>query len=99
MAYNRGRAFAIGLTNQHAGNTFSFRQFFWRSVNFVRYCFHGDMPPAAALRAWRGHPLSYLLLIAAVPPALLLIVRDRYRGTLEKTHLSFDKAKARVKIS
>jgi glycosyltransferase involved in cell wall biosynthesis len=99
MAYNRGRAHAIGLSNRYVGDTIGHWQSVKRSINFVRYCVHGDIAPAAAWRIWKGHPLSYLTIIMVAPVALLLAARDRYRGVVQKTHLDFERAKQRVTIS
>ena len=98
MKYNRGRAYAmaIAIKNQpeHMGQlTYSV----WKTINFLRYCIHGDIGVTAARRLW-GQNTSLFLLVASVFPAALLVLKDQLQGKVVKTHLEFEQSARIAKI-
>ncbi len=90
MKYNRGRAYSMALTTKYKkDNPLSFMQKLWRTINFFRYCIHGDIGFKEAFSLW-GNNSSKLMAFASTFPAFILALKDRVQKKVEKTHLEFD---------
>jgi glycosyltransferase involved in cell wall biosynthesis len=98
MQYNRGRAYALGKNYRYVRERLGLKGEFVRAANFIRYCVHGDMGFSAAKSIWSGSGVSHLMLAVAAAPAIALVVRDRKRGVVEKTHIAFSAARKTVRI-
>lgn len=89
MSYNRGRAFALAVTER---NLLSYRRGWkvraWRLLTFIRYCLHGEISPNEARRMWGKNsvPFSFWL---AFPFAYALAVKDLLQGKVRRTHREF----------
>lgn len=99
MQYNRGRAHALGQNYEYVRDQLGLRGEFLRSVNFIRYCAHGDVPFSTAKHIWCGSLVSYCMLALGALPALLLLKRDQLRGVVEKTHIEFERNRRKVQIT
>lgn len=99
MQYSRGRAHALGQNYWYVRDQLGLRGEFLRSVNFIRYCAHGDVPFFTAKHIWRGGIISYCMLALGALPALLLVKRDQLRGVVEKTHIEFEVNRKKVQIT
>lgn len=93
IRYSRGRAYAIGLDNMFKRRNASLFDAFRRSLNFVRYCCHGEISFREAKAVWGGTSRQNLFLVSVLLPGLLASWIDRFRGKVEKTHIEFNKAK------
>jgi len=99
MQYSRGRAYALGQNYRYVKDRLGMKGEFVRAANFIRYCVHGDVDISSAKSIWSGSALSHLMLALACGPAGLLVLRDTWRGVVEKTHVAFDCAKSNVRIT
>ncbi|WP_018147500.1 glycosyltransferase family 2 protein [Henriciella marina] len=94
MSYNRGHAHAIALTKPHLAPFLSRKEQLRRTVNYLRYCQHGEISLSEALRLWRADMREVALLIVIWPAALALSFKDRLQGKVRKTHREFLAAQA-----
>ncbi len=99
MQYNRGRAHALGGNYQYVKDRLGMRGEFVRAVNFIRYCVHGDVSFSAAKSIWVGSSRSKLMLLLGSLPAIGLILRDQWRGVVEKTHIEFERNRKSARLS
>jgi glycosyltransferase involved in cell wall biosynthesis len=99
MQYSRGRAYALGGNYRFVCNRLGVRGEFMRAVNFIRYCAHGEVPVSVARRTWTGRAISHAMLALGALPAGLLVIRDRMRGVVEKTHIEFESNRRDVQIT
>jgi glycosyltransferase involved in cell wall biosynthesis len=99
MQYSRGRAYALGGNYRFVRNRLGVRGEFMRAVNFIRYCAHGGVPVSVARRTWTGRAFSHAMLALGALPAGLLVIRDRMRGVVEKTHIEFESNRRVVQIA
>jgi glycosyltransferase involved in cell wall biosynthesis len=92
MKYNRGRAYAMAITLKYfKEQKVKFYNKKQRTINFLRYCFHGDINLKTSFHLW-GDNTSRLLLLSCLFPAWILSIKDKLQGKVVKTHLEFDKA-------
>ncbi len=98
MQYNRGRAHALARNYPYVKDCLSVGGEFFRGINYIRYCAHGEIGVRAALKMWVGGAISHATLLLGLFPACCLIVRDRLKGVVEKTHVSFEQARSVVQI-
>lgn len=99
MQYSRGRAYALGGDYQYVKGGLGMRGELMRAVNFIRYCAHGDIGFGTASRIWSGSFVSNCMLLLGAFPAFLLVMRDRWRGVVEKTHIEFERNRKVVRFS
>ena len=99
MQYSRGRAHALGQNYGYVRDKLGLRGEFLRSVNFIRYCAHGDVPFSTAKHIWCGGIVSHCMLVLGALPALLLVMRDQLRGVVEKTHIEFERNRREAQIT
>lgn len=99
MQYSRGRAYALGRNYPYVKKNMNIRGELLRSVNFVRYCIHGEVSFSSAVRNWLGSPVSHAMLVLGFLPAMLLSVRDKLRGVVDKTHIEFEANRHRVTVT
>ena len=99
MQYSRGRAHALGQNYGYVRDKLGLRGEFLRSVNFIRYCAHGDVPFSTAKHIWCGGIVSHCMLVVGALPALLLVMRDQLRGVVEKTHIEFERNRREAQIT
>lgn len=98
MKYNRGRAYAMAITVKYLKEQkVYYASRTRRTINFLRYCFHGDIKLRASFHLW-GKNTSRLLLLACLLPAWVLSIKDILQGKVVKTHLEFEKSKKFVNI-
>ena len=90
MQYSRGRAYALGGNYRFVSQSLGLKGKVIRAINFIRYCVHGDIQFTIAYRIWTGGIFSHCLLIPALLPAIMLVIRDRVRGVVDKTHIEFE---------
>jgi len=96
MQYNRGRAYALAQNHQYVRAQLGLKGELARGVNFIRYCVHGDVPFSTAIQIWSGSAVSHTMLVLGLFPGLMLVMRDWLRGTVEKTHIDFEKNRRQV---
>lgn len=90
MAYNRGRAHALALTDRYLRHyPKRLRTRCWRLTTFIRYAIHGEIGARASRLLWADNPGGRLFW-CAYPFAALLALRDRMRGTVVRSHRLFD---------
>lgn len=99
MQYNRGRAYALARNYPYVKERLGLMGELVRGMNYIRYCAHGDVPFLTAARLWTGGVVSLLTLALVAVPAAFLVIRDRLRGAVEKTHIPFEQAKRQVEIT
>lgn len=98
MEYNRGRAYAMAISNPHVEPFLSPRSRMVRALNFLRYSIHGEIRFPEALRLWNGGPAGKLGLYAAYPLAMLLAARDKAQKKVRRTHREFLRAAEAVQV-
>lgn len=99
MEYSRGRAHALAICERNLWQyPRSLRQRVWRTLTFLRYCIHGDIGPAKALRLWGSNSSRWLIALVS-PLAWALALRDLGRGKVVKTHREFLSAMNRATIT
>lgn len=99
MEYNRGKAYSMALTLKFLKTNITWKNFFFRTINFLRYSFHGDIGLAGAFKLWSQNSGSAFALFLCLPIAYSLVIKDTMQGKVRKTHREFDVAKRLVKIN
>lgn len=90
MKYNRGRAYAMATSiRNYSDRKLSIRQLAWNTINYLRYCIHGDIDLKTTIKLW-GKNSSLLLLTTCATPALILAFKDKLQKKVIKTHLEFE---------
>jgi len=99
MSYCRGYAHAMAKNRETSAikkkkdeNTF------WRFVNFVRYCRHGEIRAKDALTLWNPRIADYLQAPLAIPVGELLAAKDNLQGKVNRTHRDYLVAREIVSI-
>ena len=89
MNYNRGRAYAVALTERNL-RTYkrSLIVRFWRLVTFIRYSLHGEISIWKARQLWgdNSYGLAYWLIF---PFAYFIAVKDTLQGKVRFSHREF----------
>ena len=98
MSYNRGNAYAMALSREYLEGFLDKKARLRRTVNYLRYCRHGEISFGQALKLWQVKFSNVLLLIAILPLSELLALKDRLQGKVRKTHLEFDAAQSMVRV-
>lgn len=92
MSYCRGRAYALAITERNLRqHTRSRLARSWAAVTFLRCCIHGEIDWEKSLRLW-GANSSLGELVAAVPAAVALSLKDVAQGRVRRTHREFEAA-------
>ncbi len=89
MNYNRGRAYAMALTERNLrAYKRSWIVRFWRLLTFMRYSLHGEIPIRKARHLWgdNSHNLAYWLIF---PFAYFMVVKDALQGKVRYSHREF----------
>lgn len=90
MKYNRGRAYASAIAiRNHLLRKRRPSLIVWRTINYVRYCIHGDIKIHTIFELWQNNTSRSLLVLCAMP-ALLLAIKDRWQGKVVKSHFEFE---------
>jgi glycosyltransferase involved in cell wall biosynthesis len=90
MSYNRGRAYALALTDRHLRHyPKPFRTRWWRLTTFIRYAIHGELSMRNSRLLWADNPAAAYFW-STYPFAILLALRDRLRGKVIRSHRLFD---------
>ena len=98
MEYNRGRALALALTKDSAQKRLSRKGRVFRSINYIRYCLHGEVSVREALRNWGGGLPEFFGLLVLSPLALGLAFKDQLAGKVRWTHREFLDAQRSARI-
>lgn len=98
MEYNRGRAYALAITRKYQKKLLSMRARILRSINYIRYCIHGDINYHEAMRIWQGGISTIFGFLAIIPISLSLALKDQIQGKVRKTHREFLVAQQFVEI-
>lgn len=100
MAYNRGRAYALGLERNTPSYSAGAMVEIRKAFNFIRYCAHGEISWHDAINLWGGSVSGRIILAAMCAPGLVMAGIDRVRGNVEKTHIEFNMAlDSKVEVS
>lgn len=99
MEYSRGRAYALAVTRKYQQHILPLRARVWRAINYIRYCFHGEINFIEAMRIWRGGIGSTLGFVVIAPFSVLLAIKDQIQGKVRKTHREFLAAERAVEIN
>ncbi|WP_339138118.1 MAG: glycosyltransferase family 2 protein [Candidatus Electrothrix sp. GW3-4] len=98
MAYNRGNAYAMAMSRETSATLLNRKELLLRAINYLRYCWHGDIPLRKAISLWQVHGVDVWLLLTVWPLSELLALKDRLQGKVRKTHLEFIAAQVKVEI-
>jgi len=99
MEYNRGRAYAMAVSVRNLRSYPSdLRTRLWRSLTFLRYCIHGELPMRDSMRLW-GANSPPMALLSLLPLAHLLALKDRLQGKVKQTHREFLAAEKDVQFT
>lgn len=98
MSYNRGNAYAMALSKEYGEGFLDKTARLRRSINYLRYCKHGEISFVQAFRLWQAKWVDVLMFIAILPVSELLALKDRLQGKVRKTHREFLDAQTKVKI-
>ena len=99
MKYNRGRAYSMALSMYYQKS--SPKPFFltlWKTINYFRYCIHGDIGFTDALSLWGSNSHRIISFVCMIP-AFLLSFKDQLQKKVVKTHLEFGEAAKHVKVT
>jgi glycosyltransferase involved in cell wall biosynthesis len=93
MSYCRGRAYSLAITARNlSGYQHSFKISSWRTINFIRYCLHGEISMQEMVQLWRNNTSIFAILMA-YPFSILLCLKDYFQGKVRLTHREFLEAK------
>lgn len=98
MAYNRGYAHALALSESGDTKPISKAERLRRLVNYLRYCIHGDIGFKQAMGLWSAKPHQILQFLLLLPFSALLALKDQLQGKVRKTHMEFEVAAKRAKF-
>jgi glycosyltransferase involved in cell wall biosynthesis len=98
MEYNRGRAYALAITKKFIWKDLSIKDRILRMINYIRYCFHGEIITVDALQLWNANIPVKLIFFLLFPFAILFVLNDIRRGKVRKTHRQFYEANKVVNI-
>lgn len=98
MEYNRGKAFSLAITQKYQKKLLPLWARIQRTINYIRYCVHGEINYVEAIKMWQGGILTILGFLAITPISLLLALKDKIQGKVRKTHREFLVAKQSVQI-
>ncbi len=99
MSYNRGHAYAMALNKEHTRPNLSRSENVKQTINYLRYCRHGEIPLSQAFSVWRASWRDILLLLAVWPASQALALKDQLQGKVRKTHRDFLAAQAVATIT
>ena len=99
MSYNRGNAHAMAMGRFRAKNLCTNKEKLIRSINYIRYCRHGDIHFTKAIKLWNASKLDIFMLLILFPISQILALKDAIQGKVRKTHIDFIKAQKVVRIS
>jgi len=99
MAYNRGYAHALALSESGNRKSMSMAEKARRMVNYLRYCIHGDIGFKQAMDLWSAKPTKVLHFLLLLPFSVLLALKDQLQGKVRKTHIDFEMAAKMAKIN
>lgn len=98
LQYCRGSAYSLGGTISFKQfDAMSLKQKIYTSINFFRYCSHGDISVSKAIEIWPVLKKNKFLLIL-YPASFLIILLDILRGKILKTHIEFESNKNLAEI-
>ncbi len=98
MAYNRGYAHALALSESGNKKSILMVEKVRRMVNYLRYCIHGDIGFKKAMSLWSAKPFQVLQFLLLFPFSALLAWKDQLQAKVIKTHIEFEIAAKSAKI-
>lgn len=98
MEYNRDKAYAVAVTWKYDQARLTWAKKAFRRINYLRYCFHGDIGLVSAFKLWSENSGRIYELIPCLVPAYVLAMKDVMQGKVRKSHREFLVANELVKI-
>jgi glycosyltransferase involved in cell wall biosynthesis len=93
MAYNRGYAYAKAKNKSKTLRNPFLRKRIWDTVNYLRYCLHGEISFKQSILNWEPNWFECVLLLVSWPLSVALALKDQIQGKVLKTHREFLVAK------
>jgi len=98
MSYNRGNAYSMAITRDYVGKYLNKAEKFIRTINYLRYCAHGDMSIKKAVLLWVRNVGDLLVIFSLLPVSQMLVMKDMMQHKVRKTHIDYERAKSKVMI-
>jgi glycosyltransferase involved in cell wall biosynthesis len=99
MSYNRGHAYSIALTKKIDFPYLHHKERLTKAINFLRYCWHGEISFDEVFQLWTGNKLEVVVLLLLWPYAFALAIKDELQGKVRKTHRDFLEAQGKAIIT
>ncbi|WP_078476779.1 glycosyltransferase family 2 protein [Solemya elarraichensis gill symbiont] len=98
MEYNRGKAYAMAVTECYLEGSLSIFEKMKRRINYLRYVIHGEVTLLRAIMVWSGSRSDAFILPIYLPFSYILVLKDHLQGKVRKSHRQFNDAIKQVKI-